>query len=67
MTELVFIVCLALAPQQCEERVMTFTDVTPSACAMGAQAEMAKWIGDRPGWRVARWRCDVVAVGSRKA
>lgn len=57
MTELIFIACLAMAPHQCEERVMTFQDVTPMTCAMGAQGVLANWREFRPGWRVARWRC----------
>jgi hypothetical protein len=59
MTELVFIACLAMSPTQCEERVLTFTNVTPMTCAMGAQGVLAQWSGDRPGWRIARWRCGV--------
>jgi predicted ATP-dependent Lon-type protease len=60
MIELVFTACLALSPQQCEVRTMTFTEVSPMACAMGAQGVLAKWAGERPGWRIAKWRCDHV-------
>jgi hypothetical protein len=67
MTELIFIACLALSPHQCEERVMTFTDVSPMACAMGAQAVLADWAGHRPGWRIARWKCGAAGGRSKHA
>ena len=67
MTELIFIACLTLAPGQCEERVLTFTGVTPTACAMGAQGVLAQWCADRPGWRVARWSCGHAGSRSVKA
>lgn len=67
MTELIFIACLSLSPHQCEERVMTFTDVTPLACAVGAQAVLAEWADDRPGWRIARWKCGVAGERAKDA
>ncbi|MFN3613994.1 MAG: hypothetical protein ACK4WC_05480 [Rubrimonas sp.] len=66
MIELVFTACLALSPAHCEERAMTFIDVTPRACAMGAQGVLAKWAEDRPGWRIAKWRCDYADTRSAR-
>ena len=63
MTELVFIACLALSPHQCEERALTFADVSPMTCAMAAQGVLAQWAERRPGWRIARWKCG--AAGRR--
>jgi hypothetical protein len=67
MTELIFIACLALSPGQCEERVLTFTDVSPITCAMGAQGVLAQWSADRPGWRVAKWSCGYAGARALKA
>jgi hypothetical protein len=67
MTELIFVACLAMAPAQCEERVMTFQDVTPMTCAMGAQGVLAEWCVNRPGWRVARWSCGYAGARGAKA
>ncbi|SDZ73640.1 hypothetical protein [Rubrimonas cliftonensis] len=67
MTELVFIVCLALSPHQCEERALSFTDVTPMACAIGAQGVLAQWRAGRPGWRVAHWKCGPAGARGMKA
>lgn len=65
MIELVFTACLALSPGQCEERVMTFTEISPMACATGAQGVLAKWADERPGWRITRWKCGY--AGARSA
>jgi hypothetical protein len=65
MIELIFIACLSTAPQQCEERTLTFADVSPMACAMGAQGVLAQWVARRPGWRIARWTCGHAGRRSR--
>lgn len=31
--------------------------VTPQQCVMNGQAEMAKWIGEHPDYKIMRWKC----------
>ncbi|SFB12083.1 hypothetical protein SAMN05421688_3042 [Poseidonocella pacifica] len=57
MIELAFVACLVTVPDHCENRSMLFTDITPMQCAMGAQPELAKWVGSHASWRVREWRC----------
>ncbi len=62
MIELVFVACLTVntsgAMQNvCEVRSMTFTDVSPMTCMIGAQGILAEWAGTRPGWRIGKWKC----------
>ena len=67
MIELLFVACLSTAPDQCEERSMIFTDVTPMACMMGAQPELAKWAATHPAFRVAGWKCQQVRTAEKEA
>lgn len=60
MIELVFVVCLQSEPQICEERAMMFVDVTPMACMMGAQPQLAKWANEHPKWKVSGWKCGAI-------
>lgn len=64
MTALIFSVCLAMSPHQCEERQIPLGDATPFVCMVNAQAVLADWMRTRPGWRVGRYRC---ASGERGA
>ncbi|ETX28679.1 hypothetical protein [Roseivivax isoporae] len=57
MIELFFVACLGSAPAQCEERSLVYTDLTPMACMMGAQPELAKWVDTHPRYTIARWQC----------
>lgn len=57
MIELVFVVCLSAAPANCERHAMQFADLTVMACMAGAQPQLARWVGDHPGWRIQRWTC----------
>ncbi|MDU9005763.1 hypothetical protein QO231_18185 [Sedimentitalea todarodis] len=60
MIELIFIVCLAGTPGDCEKRSLLYTDVTPMTCMMRAQPELANWISTHPRWKIARWACQTV-------
>lgn len=60
MIELVFIACMSLTPDTCEERKLIYTDLTPMACAMAAQPYLATWIDTHPDWTVERWKCQVM-------
>ena len=57
MSELLFVVCLLASPDVCEERSMQYLDVSPRSCVLAAQPELARWIGEHPGWRIRRWSC----------
>jgi len=58
MIELFFIACLAQSPDVCEERRLTFAEpLTPMACMMGAQPQLAQWAERHPKWRIDRWAC----------
>ncbi|MEO0359938.1 MAG: hypothetical protein AAF322_02460 [Pseudomonadota bacterium] len=67
MIELLFIACLTSAPADCQERRLTFVDVTPMACMMGAQPELAKWSQSHPGHSIKSWRCQFVSRAEREA
>ena len=66
MIELVFMACIAGAPDACEERSMIFYDVTPMACMMGAQPELAKWVNSHPDYAIASWRCQTPGAGGEE-
>lgn len=61
MIELVFAVCMIDQPSQCKDVYLNFAanSVTPQQCMMNGQIEMAKWLGEHPNWRIAKWRCGV--------
>ena len=68
MIELVFTACLAAAPAECRESSLTFAgDVTPMACLMNAQGELARWGEAHPKWRIACWRCRHAAHAAKRA
>ena len=53
------------ASGNCVEEIVTDSNMTPeitlTQCAVGAQAELAKWIGQHPiyhaNWRIERYKC----------
>jgi hypothetical protein len=53
---LAFTACLA---NQCQEFELTFSaeDLTLHQCMMGAQAPLAQWANQRPGWQVKKYEC----------
>jgi hypothetical protein len=65
MIELLFVVCLASAPDDCRERSLVFTDVTPMQCLMGAQPELAKWSNSHPNETIKSWRCRMVSFAEQ--
>lgn len=67
MIELAFIACLAASPDICQRRSLVYADLTPMACMMGAQPELAKWIAAHPQLRIKRWSCRMVGTGERDA
>lgn len=67
MIELLFVACLATAPDECRERSLVFTDITPMQCLMGAQPELAKWSATNPKLEIRSWRCRAVSFAERDA
>jgi hypothetical protein len=67
MIELLFVTCLAGAPNECQEHSLLFTDVTPMQCLMGAQPELAKWVATHPNHQIESWRCKMVSFAERDA
>ena len=67
MIELLFVACLATAPDECSERSLVFTDVTPVQCMMGAQPELAKWAARHPTQNIKSWQCRMVSFAERDA
>ncbi|MCR8548410.1 hypothetical protein M4578_11255 [Salipiger sp. P9] len=67
MIELLFVACLSTAPDQCQERSLLFTDITPMTCVMGAQPELAKWTQTHPAFTVTGWKCRSVRPGEKEA
>ena len=67
MIELVFVACLAGSPDECRERSLVFTDVTPLQCLMGAQLKLAKWVETHPNERIRSWRCQTISFAERDA
>ncbi len=59
--ELILLVCLIGAPQQCREEYLpvSLEPIPQLRCLMGAQPIIAQWSGVHPKWRVTRWRCGV--------
>ncbi|MGB3243545.1 MAG: hypothetical protein WBB25_03350 [Sulfitobacter sp.] len=67
MIELLFVVCLASDPNQCRQRSLVFTDVSPTQCLMGAQPELANWIATHPNQQIKSWKCRTVSFVERDA
>jgi hypothetical protein len=66
MIELLFVTCMATAPDQCQERSLLFTDISPMACMMGAQPELAKWTATHPNETINQWKCRMVKPGEKE-
>jgi hypothetical protein len=66
MIELVFIVCLANAPEQCKDVHLTYAEeyADTMQCVLQGQPQIARWISEHaPIWTVKRWYCE--SVGRR--
>lgn len=67
MIELLFVVCLASSPDDCQQQSLLYTDISPMACMTAAQPELAKWIEAHPNFRIRNWRCQTVNFAERDA
>ncbi len=60
MIHLVFVACLISSPELCDERTLSYVEpMSPMACAMQAQPELAKWNNSHPNYVIRKWRCEV--------
>ncbi|MCB1520645.1 MAG: hypothetical protein KDJ37_08720 [Hyphomicrobiaceae bacterium] len=59
MIELILSVCLAAAPATCKDVRLSYMaeTVTPHACNLYGQSEIARWLEAHPKWRPVRWGC----------
>ena len=57
--ELFAAVCLIESPTKCKDVSLIYSAeaLTPMQCLMQAQPEVAKWIGEHPGWQIKRYSC----------
>ncbi len=67
MIELLFVACLSTSPSDCQEQSLLYTDMTPMACMMAAQPELAKWAETHPTWTIGRWKCRYVNTAAHDA
>lgn len=65
MIALLFVVCLADDPDNCQQKNLLFADhqLTPMACMMQAQTRLAEWSASHPQWRIGKWQCGRVKDG----
>ena len=59
MIELFAAVCLIDNPITCKDVSLIYSAeaLTPMQCLMQAQPQVAKWIGEHPGWQIKRYSC----------
>jgi hypothetical protein len=68
MIELIFVACLTLAPDACEEHSKVYmAEIGLMGCMVTAQAQLAEWTAARPRFRVVRWSCRWVDTRSGAA
>lgn len=59
MITIIAVLCSLSAPSACREQVVTtsdFADVSMQSCLMGAP-QLAEWMKQHPGDRLAGWKC----------
>ncbi|MBY6006215.1 hypothetical protein KUV62_19990 [Salipiger bermudensis] len=57
MIELVFVACLMVDTQHCEQRSLLFQDIGIMTCMMQGQAQLAQWSNGHPNWQIQSWKC----------
>jgi hypothetical protein len=66
--EIVFIACLVVAPDSCEERALTdYDSMSELQCMMNAHAIIANWTRSNPHLKVEQWRCQIAREDERDA
>lgn len=61
MFEVLFVVCMAAAPSECDEQRLILGDISPTFCQRLAPAELARWMENHPDLNIRRWRCQRVS------
>jgi hypothetical protein len=59
MIKIVATICSLAAPDDCLEQMVTsssFADISMVACMMGVP-QLADWMKEHPGYRLAKWKC----------
>jgi hypothetical protein len=59
--KIIAVLCSLSSPTNCHEQVVTtsdFADVSMQSCLMGVP-QLAEWMNQHPGERLAAWRCVV--------
>jgi hypothetical protein len=58
LVDLILLACSLVNPGACHEQHLLLQSAgSLHSCMMQAQPYLAQWVGDHPGYRVARWRC----------
>jgi hypothetical protein len=58
MVDLILTVCLGSNPGSCREEHLHFeSNGSLMQCLFLAPAEIARWTGEHPRFKVVRWRC----------
>jgi hypothetical protein len=59
LIDLVVLACALASPGTCHEYHLPFQGAgSLHSCAAQAQPYLARWIGEHPNLRVARWHCE---------
>jgi hypothetical protein len=67
--KIIAVLCSLASPSNCHEQLVTssdFADVSVQSCMMGAP-QLAEWMNQHPGERLAGWRCVIGQQGRRGA
>jgi hypothetical protein len=68
LIEIVFVACLVMSPDACEERALTdYDSQSELQCMMNAHAIIANWTRSNPRFKVAQWRCQTAREDERDA
>lgn len=57
MIELLFVTCMASAPDQCQDRSLSFMDMGLMTCMVHGQGALAEWLETHPKEKVQEWKC----------
>jgi hypothetical protein len=69
MIKIIAVLCSLSSPTNCYEKTVTtsdFANVSMQSCLMGAP-QLAEWMTQHPGERLAAWRCVIGKPDSRGA
>lgn len=62
MIEIIAVICSLASPSDCREEVVASSrfaqEVSLQQCMLG-EIEIANWMKERPGYRLANWKCTV--------